>query len=1068
MYKKTRQLINILKNKYKDFSAYARFEKDLKFIKGKTHGSPQNLEFDDTLWETVDLPFEWDPTEDVWFRKKLVIPEEVLGISVEGAAVEISGIGHTDLLYSMVKSAVVLPGEMYIDGSKVMEDKNFVDFRFRFTIAQKAKSGDVHIIAFRFFKRQDYHDFYPRSLSGFEIFYSSVDDILFEMESFIGEANFAQSLVGGKDILENSLEGIDLELVKDMKYCEIKNLIGSLRLKLSSLEKTAKENVVYLCGHAHIDLNYYWTLEETAEVCKNTFTNALNFMDKFPDFCFSQSQGYIYYIVEKNFPELFRRIKKGFNEGRWDITASTWVEPDLNMADGEAIIRQILYSKKYIKEKFGFEPRIFWSPDTFGHPWTIPQILKKSGINYYYFQRAGNKDNDVFWWEAPDGSKILAFNSLYFGQVNVNDLVELAKETIKNQKTNISMFVYGVGNHGGGPTIEDLRKTKKITEKPILPRVEFGTAHNYFDIISKKDIKIPTIKDELNPIFDGSYTTHSDIKAHNRNCERQMIESEKVGSIVRILTSKYPDLEEYWKVALLNQFHDTLGGSCAKPSYDYSNSQATMVEKSTGDIIYSCIQEISKKIKVKSNYGQPIMVFNSLSWPRTDIAEVDDPDNLYKYPLIKDGDGNIYDTQKLNKSIYFTAEDIPAFGYKIFYLSEDKSASNSLSGGLLKKDCTMENDFFILECDKDTGTISYLFDKKNKKTVMKKYRDEGLLATNAFPARLSIGDPLFYCTSPVMNNLLQVLYEEPHRFSSLVIGPIGKTINLIKNTDLEVISEGPVLGIIRMKKKFNKSSFIQDIVLYNGIDRIDFRTYIDWNEISQPGSLMPMLKAGFTPILNKITATYEIPFGSIERVADGREFPALKWIDISDEEYGVSLLSDTKYGFDVNGNTMKITLARTSNEPDPVPDKGEQSFIYSIYPHKGSSKEAETVKKGYELNYKLMTYKIDNSGCGILPDMKSFIDISPSNVILTCFKKMEDGQDLILRVYETKGLKTRSTIKFGFDIGKVVETNLIEKPIENKNIIYSKNKLKFKINPFEIKTYRITLRDILGKENING
>ncbi|MBA7567285.1 hypothetical protein ES708_08994 [subsurface metagenome] len=539
------------------------------------------------------------------------------------------------------------------------------------------------------------------------------------------------------------------------------------------------------------------------------------------------------------------------------------------MANGEAIIRQILYGKKYIKEKFGFEPEVFWSPDTFGHPWTIPQILKKSGIDYFYFMRASKKEQDLFWWQGSDGLKVLAFNSKYIGKMNAHDLCELTKYTDKKQKTKTSMYVYGIGDHGGGPTAEDIKVANKLNSRQVFPRLEFSTTHNYFDAISKqKNIDIPTVGDEFNPIMDGCYSTHWDTKVHNRNCERLILQAETTGTVAKLLGNKYPDLEKPWKVTLFNQFHDILPGSAVKPSYDYSNNQAEKAEKMAKDTVSFSIKEISKKIRIKKK-GFPVIVFNNLSWERTDMVGIELSSIIPNNPVIKDGDGNVYPVQILNGKLIFIAKAVPSLGYKVFYIFEGKGDDTQI----LTKPLTLENEFFTLKIDSGTGTISYLYDKKSNKLVIKKRRDEGALSDNSFPIKQeavesSNDNPI---TAVTMNNMLQVLYEEPHRMSSWVIGPISKIVNLIKNPEIEIISAGPVAGIVRIKNKFSKSTIIQDIIIYKGVNRIDFNTTINWGEKSDSTIEAPMLKASFTPILANTKATYEIPFGNIERVADGRE-----------------------------------------------------------------------------------------------------------------------------------------------------------------------------------------------------
>ena len=282
--------------------------------------------------------------------------------------------------------------------------------------------------------------------------------------------------------------------------------------------------------------------------------------------------------------------------------------------------------------------------------------------------------------------------------------------------------------------------------------------------------------------------------------------------------------------------------------------------------------------------------------------------------------------------------------------------------------------------------------------------------------------------------------------------PISKVENLLENAEVSLLSTGPMMGTIRVKHKFNKSTITQDISIYKEIPRIDFATQINWQEVADNETEAPMLKASFTPILSKTTASFEIPFGYIERVGDGREMPALQWVDISDNEYGLSLLSDTKYGFDVKGNTLRMTLVRTGYNPDPAPDKREHNFKYALYPHKGSWKDADTSRKGYEFNHPFISLVVSKKR-GNLPLSKSFIKIEPAGVIMSSLKKAEDSDDFILRVYESKGEKVRVNIKLGFPVKEIKEVDLLERPIKS-SLDFDKG-FSFPINAYEIKTFRI-------------
>lgn len=1020
------QVIDALEKRLKVFVDY-RKQKEWTFKQGNLLGA-EKPDYEDGSWEPISLPYSWKSAgKEAWFRKRIVIPKDVGGVLIEGSKVEVFSTG-----------IMLIPTEVFIDGKKAFSAEHWADFRGpRLLTSSGASPGREHVIVI--------HTLDKEGIAGIplmEICYSKVDDVALELASFIEELRFAQRLTGGKELSERAIASIRPEALLTLKPQALLSMINNIRKSLSPLKPLAKEYVIHLIGHAHIDMNWLWPWEETVDICRRDFDTITRLMEEFPDLCFSHSQAATYRIAEEKFPQIFERIKQAVKQRRWDVTASTWVEGDLNMANGEATVHQILYGTGYVKEKFGVEPKICWEPDTFGHPWSIPQILKKSGIDYYYFMRCG-KGYPMFWWESPDGSRVLAFNSVYNAFVTPGGLTQLSEDFEKRFGTKTAMFVYGVGDHGGGPTREDIKVAHKLNEKDVFPRLEFSTTERFFGAISREKLNLPVVKDELNFIFDGCYTTHSDIKEHNRKCERLLLEAEMTGSIAKLVGGDYPNLKKSWEKALFNQFHDILDGSAIHISYEYSDKLAEEAEKDAQRAIFNSLSILTKNVDAKQE-GLPILVFNPLAWERTDIVNLPLPKNAPASPMVKDEEGKIYPAQVLEDRLLFIASKVPSSGYKVFYIVKGERKDSPIASG---ESLTLENEFFILEFDRKSGTIASLYDKENGKVVMNRQREEA-----RGPERLEL-------TCPIMNNLLQVLYELPHSMSAWVIGPISSTKNLVKNPEIKLITSGPVVAQIRLKYNFENSTINQDICLYRGVRRIDFVTNVDWRETASPDKEAPMLKVSFTPMLNKTRATFEVPFGHIERVADGREMPALQWVDMSDEEYGLSLLSDTKYGFDISGNTIRMTLARTSYEPDPVPDVREHNLKYALYPHRGSWKDAHTVRKGYELNHPLMGIAISSTGKNLPPE-KSFVRVEPSSIITTCLKKAEKSDDLILRIYESKGERTEAKVELGFPVREITETDLLERQIES-SIHPNDTGFSFSINPYEIKTFRIFLHPSL-------
>lgn len=788
-------------------------------------------------------------------------------------------------------------------------------------------------------------------------------------------------------------------------------------------EASIKEYTVHLIGHAHIDMNWLWLWPETVEVCKNTFSTMLKFMEEYPQFRFSQSQASAYLPIEEQYPEIFRQIQERVKSGQWEITGGTWTEGDMNMASGEAIVRQILYAKRYFMEKFGVEPLICWEPDTFGHAWTIPQILAKSGIKYYYFMRCG-KGEPVFWWESPDGSRVLAFNrGSYNGSIN-ESIKDAVLDLARRYDVKDAMFVYGVGDHGGGPTRKDIEKALELGKRKDFPNVKFDTAVGFFDTLLAQKKEFPVISNELNFVFRGCYTSHSDIKKMNRTMENLLPTAETFSSLAVPFGFKYPAKEfvEAWRNTCFNQFHDILDGTAIHGSYDYSKKLFDKAYSIGDAALKGALKTLADKVNT-TGAGMPIIVFNPLSWQRTESISLPLPKNLVGREIsVWDAKNHEMTSQIINGQLVFTAKDVPSVGYKTFYI---RAKPSKIRQTALSQEPTIENEYFKVTVDKLSGTITNIYDKKTSRNV---------LPPNSKAA------------------LLQVLIEDPAGMSAWNIGNIKQTFDLDKAEFVNVIAP----GVIRVKHKFNKSTFMQDIILRPGVPRIDFKMTADWFEQGTSKTDGAMLKVAFPVNVKDGKAVFDIPFGSIERPSNGDEVPALKWIDLSGKDYGVSLLNDCKYGHDVKDNVMRLSLLRASDDPDPTPDQGRHEITYSLYPHAGDWRQANTPRRGFELNNPLIPIFAQRHP-GNLPEEHSFLSIEPPNLIVTALKKAEDSNDLILRFYECKGEPGTARINMGLKVRAALETDLAERPLHKPALALRGREVTIPFSKWEIKTLRLEL-----------
>jgi alpha-mannosidase len=1017
-----RDLVERLQQKKKELSRY-RTELKWKFYQGRATKA-YRAEFNDSRWKSVTLPILIDARKgDAWLRCKIIVPDKIGGIEVSGSSAKVS-------------STIILAGsKMFVNSKCILENDYWTELRRpKVLLSKSVRPRDEYVIAIRILP---YHEpvqvpvlispQYDES-SPFALTYSRVERAIFEIDCFIQELRFVNSL--REDITRLVVDQFNFGSLATAK--DLLEEIEKARTILSRASDAAKQFKVHLVGHGHLDLNWLWPWKETSNAIRDTFSTMISLMARNPDLHFSQSQAFTYRLAEKSFPSLFETIKRDVKAGSWEVTASTWVEGDLFMGGTEALVRQILYGKRYAKENLGVEIEIGWEPDTFGHPSTYPQLLAKSGIKYYYFMRGG-KGDPLFWWEGPDGSRVLAFSSEYFNPVSPRGIVETSRSIYEKYGLKTSMFVYGVGDHGGGPTIEDVEAAHEIQRKTGLPTIKFSSAQAFFQEIDAKvaGMPIPVVKGELNPHFDGCYTTHSDMKRSNRICERLLVDAEKLGVMSGLYSKE--EIEKGWLNTLFNQFHDILCGSGTHESYIYPSELAQEATRIARVAMRSSMKRITEGIHF-SRAGIPIVVFNLLSWERVDLAKVQVPIGLIpKNPFAVSTRGEKVPVQLVDNEVVFVAK-VPSMGYETYYLMEGAEKTGNPAGtGVL------ENEYLKVALDSRSGTLNSIYDKLSDRYVF------GESAMDHMPSDLHL-------RKPEPSNLLQVLYETPHPVSAWVLGEVNRTENLLRDAKVKQTENGPVRSSVVVEHAYRNSSISQQISVYREIPRVDFSTIIVWNEVADEKTEAPMLKVSFTPQLGRAKFVSEVPFGHIERVSNGEEVPALRWIDLSDDEYGVSLLNDSRYGFDVKGNTMRMTILRTSYSPDPSPDRGRHEVLYSIYPHKGDWKQAQTFRRGYEVNHPLECIAVaERRREGSMRDSKSYVEIDSENVVLSCLKMAEESNETVVRVYDATGEGGRAEISFDFKIKEAAEMDLVERRVDGLKA-QGERKILVKLKPFEVKT----------------
>ncbi|MGL5081055.1 MAG: alpha-mannosidase [Microcoleaceae cyanobacterium] len=864
-----------------------------------------------------------------------------------------------------------------------------------------------------------------------------------------------ESAVSKTETFQKSLYSCRQNLLK--LYLELQSDLPDLTLKL--------------VGHAHLDLAWLWPVEETWKAAQRTFESVLNLQQDFPELIFSHSTPALYEWIEQNRPDLFTQIQQKVRENRWEVAAGLWVEPELNILGGESLVRQVLYGQRYVQAKFGQYSQVAWLPDSFGFCWQLPQILQQGKIQYFVTQKLRWNDttqfpHGVFWWRSPDGSQVLSYMSALIGErIDPIKMVKYGVEWHQQTDLNEALWLPGVGDHGGGPTRDMLEIARRWQQSPVFPQLEFTTVSEYLDQVTpQKNSNFPVWNDELYLEFHrGCYTTHGDQKHWNRHCERLLYEVEIWASIAALWAGlNYPktQLEIAWKKVLFNQFHDILPGSSIHSVYVAANQTWQEVERICLEILHQSFEGICHQTLFPyppQLNAIPILVFNALNWVRSEVVALTLPASELPWKICQSSGESVL-SQSSQDQLLFQASDIPSVGYRVFWLCpEDSENATQKSADFTGSEWVLENPFLVVQISAKTGNILQIFDRVNQQDVLA--NEEG--------------------------NQLQFFQDQGQYWDAWNIDPNYQNYVLteIQLQSIQWIERGDLQQRLRVIRCFRNSEFCQDYILRINSSILTIESTVDWQETHV------LVKATFPLNLSAELASCEIPCGVIQRPTRPKtaaeraqwEIPAMNWVELNSGDYGVSLLNNCKYGYDIQPSQIRLTLLRGSTWPDPVADQGIHHFTYEIYPHAGSWKEANVVHQGYELNQplrvNLLHPEVVKFNCNSQAlDEKSFLDLQAKNLILMALKQSElNPQDWILRCYESEGKSV--TLKLAGSLiteslGKESFTpvNLLEEPLEairEKEVLEEKPEeivescgsfecRSFTVDPWKIVSFRLS------------
>lgn len=822
-------------------------------------------------------------------------------------------------------------------------------------------------------------------------------------------------------------------------YETVRQADDLLNEKISDMEKHSPVSV-HCVGHTHIDVAWLWRLKHTHEKASRSFSTALRMMEMFPEYIFLQTQPQIYQYIKEDFPEIYEEIKRRVAQGRWEVDGGMWVEADCNLTSGESLTRQLLIGSRFIKEEFGKDVEYLWLPDVFGYSWALPQILKKSGIDMFMttkisWNQYNRMPHDTFHWKGMDGSEVLthfittpepwsepgSWFYTYNGLLTAKT-VKGVWESYKDKEINKDLLIsFGYGDGGGGVNRDLLEKRRRLDKLPGLPNVKNATAGAYFRKL-KQTVKettqyVHTWDGELYLEYHrGTYTSQAYNKRMNRKMELFYRKAEWLTAMQAVKENclslaKQEDLTRGWKMILTNQFHDIIPGSSIHEVYEDSRRDYEAIREIGGEVVSDYRQ------RALSKEADRYVVYNDSGWGQDVLAVIQ---RSGKEPgIFTDEAGNALLSQQAEDKYYVQVKGLPPMGYQTFRFCPGKEPEESSAFTVDAKH--IETPFYSI-CLNDYGQITRLYDKQMEREV------------------LAHGE---------RGNVLQVFEDKPLDNDAWDIDIFyqQKMREITDLTAFEVIQCGALCLTVHMEWNYMQTVISQDMTLYSGERRIDFKTEVDFHERQQ------LIKAAFTVDIRSTYATYDIQYGNVRRPNhwntswDQARFESVghRFADLSERNFGVALLNDCKYGYDIKDNVMRISLLRSGLQPDHLQDLGRHTFTYSLLPHEGDFVKGQVVEAAHRLNNPPDVFE-----GAPLEASYSFFTVDNSQVEVDAVKKSEDGRYLVVRFHDFAGARQKVALQPNFSYEAWAESDLMERPLAE--FTAAGEAVQMELHPYEIKT----------------
>ena len=1008
-------------------------------------------ELDTSSWEDFSGDQIWGGhREYYWFATKVRLPERFQGKTV---------------VYELITGregewdATNPQFSIYVNGKRIQG----LDVNHReIVLTEKAERGEEYSIVLSAFTGDQ--DFSLKLDSSLKVLDRKIEKYFYDLSVPYETARLLnpqdQAYITIIQALNESLNLLDMRREGSQEYYQSLEKAQDYITKEFYEKHCGKEQapVAFCVGHTHIDCAWLWTLKVTEDKAVRSFSTVLNLMKEYPEYIFMSSQPQLYLYVKKNAPEVYAEIKERVKEGRWEPEGGMFVEADCNLASGESLVRQFIYGKRFFREEFGKDNKILWLPDVFGYSAALPQIMEKCGIQYFMTTKISwNEFNkmpyDTFMWEGIDGTRILThfvptrdYNkaaveggtetehfTTYNGYLNPSQIKGGWARYSQKELNQEYLCSFGYGDGGGGPTRDMLENQRRMSRGiPGCPVTRMSTSEEFFQVLdreTKESKYLPLWVGELYLEYHrGTYTSMARNKRYNRKSELAYQSEETYAMMDKLLLGgEYPkeELREGWQEILLNQFHDILPGSSIKEVYEDSQQSYEKILKDSRRRTENSLRNLTAHIDAPQH---SVAVFNPNSFEGPGIVSFECPEAM-ENPGLWDGEKEIPLQNTEGRTYIFTAQGVPSKGYKTYMLKESGSSeapSMDIHTGY------MENDYFRIEYN-EKGQFSRIWDKKAQREVLK----EGQAG-----------------------NVIVSYEDRPHNYDAWDLNNYytEKSWEIDDVSSIEVTENGPVRGCVRIERKYLDSLIVQDIYIYRDIPRIDIANHIDWREHQI------FVKDHFPVDVHTNEAVFDIQFGNVKRNThentswDFAKFEVChhKWLDVSEEGYGVSVLNDCKYGVSVRGTDIGLSMLKSGIYPNPEADQEHHEFVYSIFPHRGSWKESGTVAQAYELNNHMKAVVKENQG-GSLKESYSLLKTDLENVVIETVKMGEEDETLVVRLYECFNKRDRGTLFCGEEIQEVFQCNMLEQ--EEVPVEHTDHEISFSVKPFEIKTFKIRLKN---------